>query len=307
MLESRLTSLAQQAILGDKYDTAWSGDTGGVLSDDDLFKIVPGPDFPTGASILGTNGARQLYKTGNGSVLMRSISHVENMSKKGAGGRNAIVVTELPYQVNKASLLEKIAGLVNDKKLDGISDLRDESDRDGIRVVIELKRDAVAAVVLNNLYQKTPLQTSFSGNFLALMTKSNGEEDNSHKDIDDSKTKQSNNDILVPKRFTLRQGLDCFLDFRFLTVRRKSRYHLSRVKARTHIVEVLLRALLDADHVIDLIRSAVDQAAVRLSLQDRLGTSQVQTEDIVKLQLGQLTKLNKGKLEWELNDILKKR
>ena len=115
MLESRLTSLAQQAILGDEYDTAWSGDTGGVLSDDDLFKIVPGPDFPTGASILGTNGARQLYKTGNGSVLMRSISHVENMSKKGAGGRNAIVVTELPYQVNKASLLEKIAGLVNDK------------------------------------------------------------------------------------------------------------------------------------------------------------------------------------------------
>ena len=135
---------------------------------------------------------------------MRATTEIENVvtGKKGQT-RTAIIVTELPYQVNKAALLEKIAGLVNDKKLEGIADLRDESDRNGIRVVIELKRDAVANVVLNNLYKKTPLQTSYSGNFLALMSRSSDEGPTS----------------LVPQRFTLRQALDCFLDFRFETIR----------------------------------------------------------------------------------------
>lgn len=176
-----------------------------AVSDGELCHLVPGPDFPTGASILGTNGAKQLYMTGNGGVMMRAVTEMETIvtGKKGQT-RTAIIVKELPYQVNKAALLEKIAALVNDKKLDSIADLRDESDRDGIRVVIELKRDAVASVVLNNLYKKTPLQTSFSGNFLALMTKSE----------DDGPSNS-----LVPQRFTLRQALDCFIDFRFETIR----------------------------------------------------------------------------------------
>lgn len=174
------------------------------VSDKQLFSLVPAPDFPTGASILGTSGAHQLYSTGNGGVMMRARTEIENVvtGRKGQT-RTAIIVTELPYQVNKAALLEKIANLVNEKKIDGIADLRDESDRDGIRVVIELKRDAVANVVLNNLYKKTPLQTTFSGNFLALMSKSSNDGAQS----------------LVPQRFTLRQALDCFLDFRFETIR----------------------------------------------------------------------------------------
>jgi DNA gyrase subunit A len=176
-----------------------------TVPDEKLFSLVPAPDFPTGASILGTDGARRLYSTSNGGVVLRATTQIENVvtGRKGQT-RTAIIVTELPYQVNKASLLEKIAALVNDKKLEGIADLRDESDRDGIRVVIELKRDAIANVVLNNLYKKTPLQTTFSGNFLGLMA---------------SKAGGSHAQSLVPQRFTLRQALDCFLDFRFETIR----------------------------------------------------------------------------------------
>jgi DNA gyrase subunit A len=176
-----------------------------TVSDKQLFSLVPAPDFPTGAAILGTDGARQLFSTSNGGIVLRATTQIENVvtGRKGQT-RTAIIVTELPYQVNKASLLEKIATMVNEKKLEGIADLRDESDRDGIRVVIELKRDAIVNVVLNNLYKKTPLQTTFSGNFLALMA---------------SKTEGSNSQSLVPQRFTLRQALDCFLDFRFDTLR----------------------------------------------------------------------------------------
>jgi len=186
------------------------------VSDEKLFRMVPGPDFPTGATILGTAGARQLYSTGSGGVVMRAKTEIERVAtgRRGSITRNAIVVTELPYQVNKAALLEKIAALVNDKKLEGIADLRDESDRDGIRVVIELKRDAVAAVVLNNLYKKTPLQTSFSGNFLALMSSSRSDSGDSSSCSDTAAAAS-----LVPQRFNLRQALDCFLDFRFDTIR----------------------------------------------------------------------------------------
>lgn len=177
---------------------------------------------------------------------MRATTEIEkvvtgggNKNKKGGSKakktmRNAIIVTELPYQTNKAAMLEKIAKLVNERKLDGIADLRDESDRDGIRVVIELKRDAVASVVLNNLYKKTQLQSTFSGNFLALMTKtttkgstptgdSTTTSNNSDKDDEESDTNAAataSSAALVPQRFTLRQALDCFLDFRFETIRR---------------------------------------------------------------------------------------
>jgi DNA gyrase subunit A len=263
------------------------------VSDDELYTMVPAPDFPTGASIMGTSGARQLFSTGNGGVVMRAITHIEqvSMGKNKASSRTAIIVTELPYQVNKAALLEKIAGLVNDKKLEGVADLRDESDRDGIRMVIELKRDAVPAIVLNNLYKKTALQTSFSGNFLALM----------NSDTDPNAESES----LVPQRFTLRRALDVFLDFRFLTIRKKVRYDLSKVAARAHIVEGLLLALEKVDTVIDIVRSAADTAAARQALIEELGTTEEQTDSILRLQLGQLTRLNKGKLEDEKSDLEK--
>jgi DNA gyrase subunit A len=263
------------------------------VTDKELYTMVPAPDFPTGASIMGTSGARQLFSTGNGGVVMRAITHIEqvSMGKNKASSRTAIIVTELPYQVNKAALLEKIAALVNDKKLEGVADLRDESDRDGIRMVIELKRDAVAAIVLNNLYKKTALQTSFSGNFLALM--------NSDSDPDSQS--------LAPQRFTLRRALDVFLDFRFQTIRKKVRYDLSKVAARAHIVEGLLVALEKVDIVIDIVRQAADTPAARKALIEELGTTEEQTDSILRLQLGQLTRLNKGKLEDEKADLEKSR
>ncbi len=244
---------------------------------------------------MGTSGAKKLYTTGNGGIIMRAITEIEQVSRGGSTRgqtRTAIIVNELPYQVNKAALLEKIAALVNDKKLDGIADLRDESDRDGIRVVLELKRDAVPAVVLNNLYKKTALQTSFSGNFLALMG-----------------ADQDNQSSLTPKRFTLREALDCFLDFRFSTIRRKSAFQLSKVEARMHIVEGLLLALEKLDQVIDLIRKAPDQAAVRMALMDPNGLltlSQEQADSLLRLQLGQLTRLNQGKLSDEKEELEEK-
>jgi len=248
------------------------------VTDDKLFRLVPGPDFPTGASIMGTEGALKLYTTGSGGVVMRAVMHVEQVKYgKGSKMRSAIIATELPYQVNKAALLEKLADMVNDKKIDGIADLRDESDRDGIRVVIELKRDAVAAVVLNNLYKKTSLQTSFSGNFLALMGAGT-----------------------VPKRFTLRSALECFLEFRFTTIRRKSAFQLQKVASRAHIVDGLLLALESVDRVIEMIRSAPDQTEARALLMssdnEQLNLSIDQANAVLKLQLGQLTRLNKDKL-----------
>lgn len=264
---------------------------GETVSDKKLFQLVPAPDFPTGATIMGTDGAKQLYTTGNGGISIRAVTHIEQIkSGKGKGSmtRTAIVVTELPYQVNKSSLLEKLAEAVNDKKIDGIADLRDESDRDGIRVVIELKRDAVAAVVQNNLFKKTQLQTSFSGNFLALMGSGT-----------------------VPKRFTLRSALDCFLDFRFSTIRRKTRFQLEKVSSRIHIVEGLLKALASIDDVIDVIRSAPDQDTARTILMDpknkKLALSDEQTNAVLRLQLGQLTRLNGNKLEEENKNLEKSR
>lgn len=246
------------------------------VTDTALMKMIPGPDFPTGATIIGKSGAKKLFTTGNGGVVMRAVMHLEQVAGK-KSKRNAIIVTELPYQVNKAALLERIATLVNEKKLDGVADLRDESDRDGIRVVIELKRDAVAAVVQNNLFKKTPLQTTFSGNFLALFGSGT-----------------------VPQRFTLREALDCFLDFRFQTIRNKCVFQLDKVENRIHIVEGLLIALEFTDEVIEIVRSSPDQASARETLMNQENTkfslSSAQADAVLKLQLGQLTRLNGDKL-----------
>jgi DNA gyrase subunit A len=266
------------------------------VSNQELTRLVPGPDFPTGASIMGTKDAQKLYETGNGGVIMRAVTHIESV-----GRRQAIIVTELPYQVNKAALLEQIAGLVNDKKLEGIADLRDESDREGIRVVLELKqRDVIPQVVLANLYKKTKLQSVFSGNFVALMKpKGAGVSSNS----------------LTPQRFTLREALDYFLDFRFETIRRKTANQLVKVQARAHIVEGLLLALSMVDQVIDMIRTMPDQVSCREALMKesngsddgedslKLGLSREQADSVLRLQLGQLTRLNQGKLEEEKADL----
>mmetsp|Transcript_24590 Transcript_24590/g.67870 ORF Transcript_24590/g.67870 Transcript_24590/m.67870 type:complete len:702 (+) Transcript_24590:268-2373(+) len=315
------------------------------LPDDDLFGIVPGPDFPTGATILGTSDARKLFTTGNGRVLQRAVTHLEEISKKGAGSaaspktRNAIIVTELPYQVNKAALLVQIANLVNDKKLEGISDLRDESDRDGIRIVLELKqRDANPQIVLANLYKKTKLQTSFSGNFLALMkprsTASDEAASSSFRDReveDDDDTTQKKSFALTPQRFTLRESLDYFLDFRFETIRRKTTHQLGKVRARIHIVDGLLLALDRIDDVIELIRTLPDQASCREALMAKppedddekstnkkkktktknpplaLGLSRAQADSVLRLQLGQMTRLSHNKLTEERNDLESRR
>lgn len=258
-------------------------ENGEEVTDTMLMRIIPAPDFPTEACIIGKSGARKLYSTGNGGIVMRAVMHLEQVAGK-KSKRNAIIVTELPYQVNKAALLEKIAMLVNEKKIDGIADLRDESDRDGIRMVIELKRDAVAAVVQNNLLKKTPLQTTFSGNFLALFGSGT-----------------------IPRRFTLREALDCFLDFRFTTIRNKCAFQLDKVENRAHIVKGLLIALEYADEVIEIVRNAPDMAAARAALMDEENSkfclSSAQADAVLKLQLGQLTRLNGNKLTDEKNTL----
>ena len=249
--------------------------------------IVPAPDFPTGAKIIGTSGSRELYLTGHGAVTMRAQtnSEISTIQSKNGGTRtkDAIVITELPYMTNKAGLLEKIADLVNEKKLEGISDLRDESDRDGIRVVIELKRDAVPALVQNNLFKKTALQTTFSGNMLAL--------------VDDGKQ---------PQRITLRSALQNFIDFRFKTIRRRIVFQLGKLKEREHIVQGLLIALSRMEEIFVLLRSSKDSSAAKQSLlQDPYNLSDAQADAILALRLTRLTGMEESKLKAEGDDLSK--
>ena len=269
------------------------------VTNKELFKMVPGPDFPTGATILGTENSRNLYETGNGRVVMRAVTHMEDIAASGKKKRQAIVITELPYQVNKAALLEQIANLVNDKKIDGISDLRDESDRDGIRIVMELKmRDAVPAIILANLYKKSKLQLTFNGNMVALMKPKDAE--------------KSNSGAMVPQRFTLRESLDYFLDFRFETIRRRTEHQLGKVKSRIHILDGLLLALDQMDAVIDLVRNSPDLAASRDVLMSTettktnklaMGLSREQADSVLRLQLGQMTKLKQKELANEREEL----
>ncbi len=211
-----------------------------ALGFEELLQIVPGPDFPTGALILGRSGIRSAYMTGRGSVIMRARATVEQLRKD----REAIIITEIPYQVNKSNLLERISELVREKKLEGISDMRDESDRDGMRIVIELKRDAVGDVVLNQLYRYTALQSSFGCNFVAL----NGGR---------------------PEVMNLKDLLQAFLDFREVVVSRRTKYRLGKARARAHELVGLAIAVANIDEVIRLIRSSADAAAAREALMSR--------------------------------------
>ncbi|HRJ68559.1 MAG TPA: DNA gyrase subunit A, partial [Beijerinckiaceae bacterium] len=212
-----------------------------ALGIDELMRLVPGPDFPTGALILGRGGIRSAYTTGRGSIIMRARASVEEIRKD----REAIIVTEIPYQVNKATLIERIAELVREKKLEGISDLRDESDRQGMRIVIELKRDAMGDVVLNQLYRHTALQTSFGANMIAL------------------------NGGRRPETMNLKDMLVAFLDFREEVIGRRTRFRLNKARDRAHVLVGLAIAVANIDEVIALIRGSADAATAKAALMER--------------------------------------
>ena len=241
-----------------------------------LTRFVPGPDFPTGGYIVGRAGAVQAYTTGRGAVLMRARTSTETSKK---GDRISIVVSEIPYQVNKAKLIERIADLVREKTIEGISDLRDESDRDGMRIVIELKRGEVPEVVLNNLYKHTPLQTSFGIIMLAIV---GGR----------------------PKVLTLLELVESFVDFRRETVRRRTEFDRKKAEARYHILEGIKIALDRLDQVIALIRGAKTVAEARDGLMTSFALSQIQAQAILDMQLQRLTGLERQKILDELAELL---
>ncbi len=249
------------------------------LSDVELMRYVPGPDFPTGAQILGTEAIREAYTTGRASLTMRAVANFETISIPGRPDREAIIITELPYQSNKAAIIEKIAELVNDKKLDGIADIRDESDREGMRLTIELKRDAYPRVVLNNLYKSTPLQSNFSCNMLALV---DGE----------------------PKILSLREALQVFLQFRREVIQRRTAFELRKAEERDRLLQGLLVALEHLDAVIALIRGAEDAAVAKQELMERFELSAVQADGILQMQLRRLTALEADKILQEHEELV---
>ncbi|MBD1860565.1 MULTISPECIES: DNA gyrase subunit A [Trichocoleus] len=249
------------------------------LSDEQLLEIIPGPDFPTGGEIVGKEGIRDAYTTGRGSIPMRGIAQVEEVPVgKGRQRRTAIVITELPYQVNKAGLIEKMADLVNQGRIEGIADIRDESDRDGMRIVIELKRDVNPQLVLHHLYKQTPLQTNFGAILLALV---DGQ----------------------PRQLTLKQLLQHFLDFREVTLTRQYINELSQAQSRAHLVEGLLTALSHLDPVIEILRHAPDGTTAKISLQNELNLSDRQADAILSMPMRRLTGLERQNLQTEYDEL----
>src|SRR5919206_3156443 len=281
------------------------------MKTEELLKLVPGPDFPTGGFIYGREGIRQAYTTGRGIIQMRARAGIDRIGR-GTTERDAIIITEIPYQVNKARLIERIAELINEKKLEGISDLRDESDRDGMRVVVELKRDAVPQVILNKLYKLTPMQSSFGVINLAIVQ---GQ----------------------PRVLTLRQMLEHFIEFRREVVRKRTEYDLRKARARAHILEGLTKAIDALDYIVTLIRNSrsVDEAKQWLTgnlatasevkswkgvpsneliakylpklrkAMERLSFSEIQAQAILDLQLRRLSALERQKIIDEYESIIK--
>ena len=244
---------------------------------EEIMEIVKGPDFPTGATILGRKGIEEAYRTGRGKIKTRAVSEIETMDN----GKSRIVVTELPYMVNKAKLVEKIASLVKEKRIDGITDLRDESDQEGTRVVIEVRRDANANVILNQLYKHTQLQDSFGVIMLALV---NGE----------------------PKVLNLLQMLDEYLKHQKDVVTRRTKFELNKAEERAHIIEGLLIALDNIDEVIQIVRSSRTTADAKAKLSERFGLSDAQAQAIVDMRIRQLTGLAREDLENEYKELMEK-
>ncbi len=240
---------------------------------DDLMEFVKGPDFPTGAKIYGTRGIEAMYKLGRGSIVMRGCAEIVDYKKK-----EAIIITEIPYMVNKAKLIEKMAALVNDKEIEGITDIRDESSSVGIRVVIELKRGAMGQVVLNNLYKHTQLQSTFGANMLAI-------------------------DQGQPKRLTLKEFFRCYVDHRFEVITRRTKFDLEKALARRHILDGLLIALDNLDDLVKLIRASQNREEAKLKLIERFGFSDLQVNAILEMRLYQLTGLEREKVEAEYQKL----
>jgi DNA gyrase subunit A len=241
----------------------------------ELMDIIPGPDFPTSGHILGRSGIRKAYETGKGSITLRAKVEIEEMKN----GKEVILVTELPYQVNKAKLIEKIAELVRDKKIDGITDLRDESDRNGMRIVMEVRRDANANVLLNNLYKHTALQTTFGINMLALV--------NGH-----------------PRVLNLKQCLQYYLDHQVVVIKRRTAFELRKAEARAHILEGLRIALDHIDEIITLIRGSQNTDIAREGLMTRFNLSEKQAQAILDMRLQRLTGLERDKIEAEYQELV---
>ena len=249
------------------------------LSDDKLLQLVPGPDFPTGGVVLTGSGLRDTYLHGRGSIPMRGVAHIEEVQPgKGRHKRNAVVITELPYQLSKAGWIEKLADQVNDGKVAGIADIRDESDREGMRVVVELRRDANPEQVLAQLHKRTALQNNFGAILLALV---NGQ----------------------PIQLSLRQMLQQFLEYRELTMLRRTRYALRRCEERLEVVEGLIKALDDLAKVIQMIQDARDAASAKASLQVHLDITERQADAVLAMPLRRLTGLEQESLRQELEEL----
>jgi len=242
----------------------------------EIMKYIKGPDFPTAGLILGKAGIKDYMETGRGSVKMRARTEIEEMK----GGREAIIITELPYQVNKAMLITSIAGLVKDKKIDGISDLRDETDRDGMRVVIELKRDANAQVVLNQLFKHTQMQTSFGVIMLALVNNK-------------------------PKVLNIKEMLYHYVEHRKIIVVRRTKFELKKAEARAHILEGLKIAIDNLDAVVKTIRQSPDTDTARINLMEKFRLSKLQAQAILDMKLQQLTGLERKKIDEEYIEVIK--
>lgn len=245
------------------------------ISGEDLLQYVSGPDFPTGGVICGRAGIRDAYLTGHGRVRVRARTEIDVDSR----GKPRIVVSEIPYMVNKAELCKKIAELVKDKRVDGITDIRDESSREGMRIVIEMRKDVVAEVVLNNLFKNTQLQTTFSIYNLALV----------------------NN---LPKLLTLKELIQVYVDHRLEVIKRSTQFDLNKAEARLHIIEGLRIATQNIDEVVQIIKSSPTTEAAKTALQDRFNLDEIQSQAIVDMRLAQLTGLNLEKLENEYNELV---
>jgi DNA gyrase subunit A len=241
---------------------------------EELMKVLPGPDFPTGGIIMGREGIVSAYETGRGSITVRGKAHAEQTST----GRTRIIISEIPYQVNKSKLVQKIADLVREKKLTEISDLRDESDRKGMRVVIELKQAAIPQVVLNKLYKHTSLQTGFGVIMLALVDG-------------------------VPRTLSVRDMLTHYIVFQKQIIERRTRYDLRKAEERAHILEGYVIALENIDEVIKIIRGSADDAEAKVKLIERFGLSEIQTDAILEMRLRRLTGLERHKIEEELAEL----
>ncbi|MGE1142995.1 DNA gyrase subunit A [Bacillus pumilus] len=261
--------------LGEVIDGVLAISQNPEMTTQELMDIIPGPDFPTAGQIIGRSGIRKAYETGRGSITLRAKSNIEETSS----GKQRIVINEIPYQVNKARLIEKIADLVRDKKIDGITDLRDESDRNGMRIVIELRRDANVHVLLNNLYKQTTLQTSFGINLLALV---DGQ----------------------PKVLSLKQCLEYYLEHQKVIIRRRTAYELRKAEARAHILEGLRIALDHLDEVIALIRSSQTAEIARNGLMENYSLSEKQAQAILDMRLQRLTGLEREKIEDEYKGLV---